>query len=55
MSVKAGGVIVYVAEETALFPKPLAVAMALIVSLENTPIGASYGLELVLGVVPSRV
>ena len=51
----AGALIVYVAVATALFVYPLAAAMALMVSVEDTVIAAVYIVELVVGVVPSVV
>jgi hypothetical protein len=46
---------VYVAEATALVVYPLAAEMALIVSLEDTVIGAMYLADAVVGAVPSVV
>jgi hypothetical protein len=46
---------VYVAVPTALVVKPLAVAIALIVSVELTVIGPLYTVEDVVGVLPSVV
>jgi len=55
VGVAAGGVMVYVAEATALCEKPVAVAMALIVVVEPTLIGAVNLVEAVVGAEPSVV
>ncbi len=48
----AGTLMVWVAEATALLAKPVAVAMALIVSVELTVIVVVYLVDVVVGVVP---
>ena len=45
----------YVAEATALVVYPLATAMAVMVSVEDTVIGPTYLVDAVVGVVPSVV
>ena len=45
-------VLVYVAEATALLVCPVAVAMALIVSVADTATAAVYFVDAVVGVVP---